>query len=366
MKVEISYIHAGDFVVAGSFSKAEVRSLGHVVIDGYELDLRGAVERQTLERQTSSGSGSAILTAGEYGEGYTLVIENVLPQGSVLPAIQEYTYTSDDLPAYPLWPDGEFQSPQPVTGSHPNSIETATYATKQGIAIEAINAWRRQLRTWMRQASERAFGYEGLIEKVGAWLRAGDAALQREFQDEDVDPLIVAKMAREAAKGALDVVDVEQFIQSVYFAEDPPQHAILWVSRNLDTGEVSRTNLQDIVDYGEESLPDKYNSLDKQWIKGNQDGKIDLTALDAIVGTQLSAALTDPDGGIKNIKWQWQRHYSMGPMANDWGDIAGATQLNYIPKLADVGQTLRVIATYTDNYAEGNTAISDETNVVRT
>ena len=68
---------------------------------------------------------------------------------------------------------------------------------------------------------------------------------------------------------------------------------------------------------------------------------------DVKVGALLSVAhdLKDPDG-LGEISYQWQ---SSGG-GNDWADIAGATASQFEPGTAQVGLTLRVVATYTDGW----------------
>ena len=66
--------------------------------------------------------------------------------------------------------------------------------------------------------------------------------------------------------------------------------------------------------------------------------------------TSLTATLSDPDGGITNPVWQWQRSSS----PNDgYTDIPGATSATYTPVEADIGQYLRVTVTYTDGHGSG-------------
>ena len=74
-----------------------------------------------------------------------------------------------------------------------------------------------------------------------------------------------------------------------------------------------------------------------------------------IRGTAITALLTDPDGSVTNVTWQWQRGTT---------DISGATTASYTPVLADVGETLRAIASYNDAEANGKTATSGSTTAV--
>ena len=86
-------------------------------------------------------------------------------------------------------------------------------------------------------------------------------------------------------------------------------------------------------------------------VSGN--GVVTLSQSRPEVGEQVTAALTDPDGGVTGLRWQWARS-SDGSAG--WGDIAVATSATYTPVAADVGMYLRATATYTDSQASGQTA----------
>ena len=77
---------------------------------------------------------------------------------------------------------------------------------------------------------------------------------------------------------------------------------------------------------------------------------------------QLTAALSDPDGGRRGISWQWARSAnSTGP----WTNITGATATRYPPEADDVGQYLQATATYTDGQGSGKRASQATTTSVQ-
>ena len=87
-------------------------------------------------------------------------------------------------------------------------------------------------------------------------------------------------------------------------------------------------------------------------------GKVTLNLLQPQVGTGLTTIVTDPDGGVRGMTWEWE---SSSDNKNTWTPISGAVSGTYFPVDADVGNYLRVTVSYTD--AEGSNksaqAVSD-------
>ena len=69
-------------------------------------------------------------------------------------------------------------------------------------------------------------------------------------------------------------------------------------------------------------------------------------------GTALAASLSDPDGSLSNISWQWARSSD----GSDWRDISGANSDSYTPVADDVGIYLQATASYTDGHGPGKSA----------
>ena len=85
-----------------------------------------------------------------------------------------------------------------------------------------------------------------------------------------------------------------------------------------------------------------------------EEGKVKLSSIQPAVETELTATVTDPDGGVTNVKWQWQ---SAPTRAGSWDDIDDATSATYTPTAGDpadeddtgdIGNYLRVSVTYND------------------
>ena len=83
-------------------------------------------------------------------------------------------------------------------------------------------------------------------------------------------------------------------------------------------------------------------------------GTVTLSAVQPRVGVSLTASLTDIDGPVTGVKWQW----SIGNSA-----IEDATSDTYTPLVGDVGETLTATATYTDPQGS-DTAVGTSANSV--
>ena len=85
-------------------------------------------------------------------------------------------------------------------------------------------------------------------------------------------------------------------------------------------------------------------------------GEVTLSAVTPVLGRQITASLTDPDGGVTSESWRWSRGSSRtGAFTN----ISGANSASYTPAQADVGRFLRARVTYTD--AQGADKSASET-----
>ena len=93
----------------------------------------------------------------------------------------------------------------------------------------------------------------------------------------------------------------------------------------------------------------------------NENGTVTLMPASPIVGTEISAALTDPDMMVTGTTWQWSRSMTMG---GTYEDIDMATSMTYTPVAADVGYYLRATVMYTDGHDSGKTAMATTTSTV--
>ena len=100
----------------------------------------------------------------------------------------------------------------------------------------------------------------------------------------------------------------------------------------------------------------------------NPPGTVSLSSSSPQVGTQLTATLTDPSGGIAGTTWQWQRRSS--PTAS-WTSATGTSAQplpwisTYTPLAGDGGDQLRATVGYTDADGANQQAESSATEAVR-
>ena len=78
-------------------------------------------------------------------------------------------------------------------------------------------------------------------------------------------------------------------------------------------------------------------------------GAVTLNRTPPRVGLPVTATLTDPDGSISGVTWQWSITGATGAdLIQRPGDIEGATSDTYVPKAGDVGGILTATAMYDD------------------
>ena len=87
---------------------------------------------------------------------------------------------------------------------------------------------------------------------------------------------------------------------------------------------------------------------------GDRPGTVSLSTTEPQVGTTITATLTDPDGGMRNRSWRWQRSSN----DSDWSDITGATGSSYKVVKDDRGKWLSASVSYTDGEGPNKSAAS--------
>ncbi len=93
----------------------------------------------------------------------------------------------------------------------------------------------------------------------------------------------------------------------------------------------------------------------------DETGSVSLSPSHPQVGTRIGASLSDPDGGVSTVTWQWQRSSD----GQTWTAITTATGTGYTPVAADEGRQLRAQAQYRDQHGSGKTATASSTSATR-
>ena len=85
----------------------------------------------------------------------------------------------------------------------------------------------------------------------------------------------------------------------------------------------------------------------------NEAGTVRFDSTGPVVGTALTALVSDPDGGVTGMAWQWA---SAAASAGPFTTISGATAGAYTPVAGNEGSYLRATASYTDDEGSGKNA----------
>ena len=87
----------------------------------------------------------------------------------------------------------------------------------------------------------------------------------------------------------------------------------------------------------------------------DEPGTATLPAGTPMVAVQMAASLSDPDGGVTDVSWTWQKSADQAT----WTVIDDAVASNYTPDEGDVGDYLRVTAGYADAQGRGKVAVAE-------
>ena len=90
----------------------------------------------------------------------------------------------------------------------------------------------------------------------------------------------------------------------------------------------------------------------------NEPGTVTLSPLQPRIGSLVTASLSDVDGAVSDVKWQWARTEPNANAGATYEDIDGATAPSYTPVMADNLRFLQATARYTDPKGS-DAAVSD-------
>ena len=94
----------------------------------------------------------------------------------------------------------------------------------------------------------------------------------------------------------------------------------------------------------------------------DESGTVTLSSAQPRVYAAFTATLTDPDGSISDVTWQWE---SSSDGSTNWTAIGGATAATYTPAAGYAGNYLRATASYTDGEGHGKSAQEASAHAVR-
>ena len=90
-----------------------------------------------------------------------------------------------------------------------------------------------------------------------------------------------------------------------------------------------------------------------------EEGTVSLSRTQIRVGVPVTASLSDPDGSISGLTWQWYVD-----AVNDQNAIEDANSATYTPVTGDVGSPLTAVASYTDGEGSDKTAMEQAASAV--
>ena len=130
--------------------------------------------------------------------------------------------------------------------------------------------------------------------------------------------------------------------------EDPDD--IAWVSSLLVS--IADDNVYDIEVWAWDQVIASVLPVTVTVTNVDEAGTVSLSEPHPLVGTALTASLSDPDEDVSELRWSWQR--SADGFA--WRAVSGAGTDSYTPVTGDLSHYLRATAVYRDGHERGKTA----------
>ena len=228
-------------------------------------------------------------------------------------------------------------------------------------------------------------------------------ALTITVNDVNEAPMVTAgvtmlKLAEYDADTADDGADGEETrakAVSIYMASDPEDDPATWSLKGADMdklmigsegaltfkeapnyempADAGRDNVYNVTVVATDSGTGKGNKMTAERMvvimvtNVDEDGTVELSAQQPKIGVEVTASVTDPDGGVKDVTWEWERDDNQGTEespSNTGVEIKGATTADYTPTEDDEGKYLRAIASYTDGKGKDTSLATSATVVV--
>ena len=298
----------------------------------------------------------------------TLRVDNVDEPGTVTLSKTEGVKAGDQITAALADPDG---NPTSIEWSWERSADGTSWSTVNGAASATYTVTTAEARKHLRARASYSDGHgDGKAAASGAVLVAPTAP---EFAVESVSRTI----SEDAAEGTTlgdpvtatdaDGDELRYAIQPWTSGGSPLPYRIdratgqIYVNQWRESGlsyERASSHTLTVVVY---ELRDTWGPRRDSYtinvtvtdVEENGRAYINPSVYLPRPATALTADVSDPDGGVTSVTWQWARATSRdGPYTN----ITGATSASYTPVTADAGHHLRATATYTDRRGSGKTA----------
>ena len=198
-----------------------------------------------------------------------------------------------------------------------------------------------------RQTAQRDPSFEGDVtlltvdENTPPGTLVGDAITAT---DPDGDILTYSLSGTEASSFVIDGSTGQITVGSgtmVDYESGPARHTVI----------VSVHDGRDSYGNDDSTIDDRIEvSIDVSNV--DEAGTVSVSSERPTVGAALAASLSDPDGSLSDISWQW----AASSDGSNWSDISGANSDSYTPVADDVGIYLRATASYTDGHGPGKSA----------
>ena len=249
----------------------------------------------------------------------------------------------------------------PVTAEDPDN-DNLTYSISGGDSAFSINQDTGQITTRAELDREKKSSYRVTVTAEDPSGERDTHSLTIAVDDVDEEPVITS--------GDVYIYYAENGRSTVaaYRADDPEGRSIEWSLTGVDL--VHFTFVRGVLKFKEapnhededeytvtvnagDGNADNTDTEDVTIIVTNLDEKGTVTFVEPKEGTELTAEITDPDGGVTNRTWQWARGSSR---SGRFTDIQDRIQASYTPVNDDTGSYLRATVTYTDAQGGGKSA----------
>ena len=135
-------------------------------------------------------------------------------------------------------------------------------------------------------------------------------------------------------------------------------------------GDNNQDNIYEVTVVASDGENTAMRSVTVKVTDSDEGGKVTLSSQDALIGVELTATLTDSDGGVPDpavltgVTWQWHKGEAATFTPSDENAISAAKSDTYTPKAADRGEFLKVVAKYTDRTRDENNDPGDDANLM--